>query len=395
MIPKGEKMKATFEKEALLLAITRSLGCVAEKMTSVIEGIYVNTVGQDKCQICAYDIEKGIKIEISAKVDEPGSFVINGAKLASIVKFMPGEVTLETGENNIITVSSGRSKFQLHYLPGSDFPKIPEFSPERHFSLPQKLLRKIINQTAFAISGDETRPALTGLYIEINPDKIKAVACDSFRLAVREVNAKTDIYSKTGEEELYFIIPGKTLSELSRLLEDKDDPIKFSLTRKHIIFSLKMKYGTEEKDTVMFSRLVDANYIEYERFIPKESKTFVEIERDALEDSLERASIVTEERIVGQAKSVVRFSFKDNVLGVSALSVSGNFFDEINIEKTGNDLEIGFPCKYLIEILRATDAGLLKLSLTSSYMIMVIEGANTEDSDSKFLYLALPVKLRD
>ena len=113
MIPKGEKMKATFEKEALLLAITRSLGCVAEKMTSVIEGIYVNTVGQDKCQICAYDIEKGIKIEISAKVDEPGSFVINGAKLASIVKFMPGEVTLETGENNIITVSSGRCKFQL------------------------------------------------------------------------------------------------------------------------------------------------------------------------------------------------------------------------------------------------------------------------------------------
>ena len=186
-------MKATFEKEALLLAITRSLGCVAEKMTSVIEGIYVNTVGQDRCQICAYDIEKGIKIEISAKVEESGSFVINGAKLASIVKFMPSEVTLETGENNIITVSSGRSKFQLHYLPGSDFPKIPEFSPERHFSLPQKLLRKIINQTAFAISGDETRPALTGLYIEINPDKIKAVACDSFRLAVREVNAKTDI----------------------------------------------------------------------------------------------------------------------------------------------------------------------------------------------------------
>jgi DNA polymerase-3 subunit beta len=187
----------------------------------------------------------------------------------------------------------------------------------------------------------------------------------------------------------------KTVAELSKLLEDKDEPIQFSLTRKHALFYFGMKCGSEDKEAVLFSRLIDVPYIEYRRFIPKESKTFVEIERDALEDSLERASIVTEERIVGQAKSVVRFSFKDNVPGVSALSVSGNFFDEINIEKTGNDLEIGFPCKYLIEILRATDAGLLKLSLTSSYMIMVIEGANTEDSDSKFLYLALPVKLRD
>ncbi|MBQ7291309.1 MAG: DNA polymerase III subunit beta [Clostridia bacterium] len=387
-------MKATFEKEALLLAITRSLGCVAEKMTSVIEGIYINMVGTDRCQVCAYDIEKGIKIEISAEVHDPGSLVINGAKLASIVKFMPAEVTLETGENNIITVSSGRSKFQLHYLPGSDFPKIPEFSPERHFTLPQRLLRKIINQTVFAISNDETRPALTGLYIEINSDKIKAVACDSFRLAVREVNIKTDIYSKTGEEELYFIIPGKTITELSRLLEDKEDPIKFSLTRKHIIFSLKMKYGAEEKDTVMFSRLVDANYIEYERFIPKESKTFVTVDRDALEDALERASLVTEDRAQGQVKSVVKFNFAENILHISAISINGKFFDEIPIEKTGGDLEIGFACKYLIEILRGTDQPVLKLSLTSSLMSMVIEG-ESEDGDTKFLYLALPMKMRD
>ena len=387
-------MKVTFEKDAFLLAITRSLGCVAEKMTSVIEGIYITTVGDDKCQICAYDIEKGIKIEISAKVLEQGSLVINGAKLASIVKFMPAEITLETGDNNIVTVASGRSKFQLHYLPGSDFPKIPEFSPERYFSISQKLLRKIINQTAFAISADETRPALTGLYIEINPDKIKAVACDSYRLAIREVNVKTDIFSKTGEEELYFIIPGKTLSELSRLLEDRDDPVKFSLTRKHIIFSLKMKYGTEEKDTVMFSRLVDANYIEYERFIPKESKTFVTIDRNALEDALERASLVTEDRIQGQVKSVVKFNFTENTLLISAVSINGKFFDEIPIEKKGGDIEIGFACKYLIEILRGTDQPVLKLSLTSSLMSMIIEGEN-EDEETKFLYLALPMKMRE
>ncbi len=387
-------MKATFEKEALLLAITRSLGCVAEKMTSVIEGIYINTVGDDRCQVCAYDIEKGIKIEISANVHEGGSLVINGSKLASIVKYMPAEVTLETGENNVVTVSSGRSKFQLHYLPGSDFPKIPEFSPERHFELPQNTLKKIINQTAFAISHDETRPALTGLYIEINSDKMKAVACDGYRLAVREIMMKTEIYSKTGEEELYFIIPGKTITELLRLLEDKDETIKFSLTRKHIIFSLKMKYGSEEKETVMFSRLVDANYIEYQRFYPKECKTFVTVERDALENALERASLVTEDRVQGQVKSAVKFNFTDGLLNVSAISINGKFFDEIPIEKSGADLVIGFPCKYLIEILRSTDQPVLKLSLTSALMSMLIEG-ESESGDSKFLYLALPMKMRE
>lgn len=387
-------MKATFEKEALLLAITRSLGCVAEKMTSVIEGIYINTVGDDRCQVCAYDIEKGIKIEISANVHEGGSLVINGSKLASIVKYMPAEVTLETGDNNVVTVSSGRSKFQLHYLPGSDFPKIPEFSPERHFELPQNTLKKIINQTAFAISHDETRPALTGLYIEINSDKMKAVACDGYRLAVREIMMKTEIYSKTGEEELYFIIPGKTITELLRLLEDKEETIKFSLTRKHIIFSLKMKYGSEEKETVMFSRLVDANYIEYQRFYPKECKTFVTVDRDALENALERASLVTEDRVQGQVKSAVKFNFTDGLLNVSAISINGKFFDEIPIEKNGADLVIGFPCKYLIEILRSTDQPVLKLSLTSALMSMLIEG-ESESGDSKFLYLALPMKMRE
>lgn len=385
-------MKATFEKEALLLAITRSLGCVAEKLTSVIEGIFINTVGDDRCQVCAYDIEKGIKTEISATVHESGSLVINGTKLASIVKMLPYEVTLTTDDNNIVTVSSGRSKFQLHYIPGNEFPKIPEFSPERNFTLSQKLLRKIINQTSFAISNDETRPALTGLYIEINSDKIKAVACDSFRLAVREIDVKTEIYSKTGEEELYFIIPGKTLTELLKLLEDKEDPIKFSLTRKHIIFSLKMKYGSEEKETVMFSRLVDSNYIEYERFIPKESKTVVRVERDPLEDALERASLVTEDRAQGQVKSVVKLNFTNGLLNISAISINGKFFDEIPIEKTGIDIDIGFACKYLIEILRGTDQPVLKLSLTSSLMSMVIEG-DSDEEDSKFLYLALPTKM--
>ena len=392
-------MKVTFKKDELLLAITKSLGCVStEKTINSIEGILITTIGEDKCQLCAYDLEKGIKIMIGAEVERGGMIVMNGNKLSSIVKYMPGNITIETNadeESGMATVSSGRSKFQIHYISGDTFPQMPELNPDRKFSLPQKLLKKLISQTIFAVSQDETRPALMGLYFEITEDSITVVGCDSYRVAIRENKIETNITTKGGETEISFIIPVKTVAELARLLEDKDDLIQFSLTRKHALFYFGMKCGAEDKDAILFSRLIDVPYIEYKRFIPKENKTFVEIDRDALEDSLERASIVTEEKVVGQAKSVVRLNFKDNVLGVSALSLSGNFFDEINIQKKGDDLEIGFPCKYLIEILRATDADMLKLSLTSSYMIMVIEGADAEENDAKFLYLALPVKLRD
>lgn len=396
---KGNSMKVTFKKDELLLAITKSLGCVSnEKTIGAIDGILITTYGEEKCQLCAYDLEKGIKIMIDAKVEKGGTLVVNGNKLSSIVKYMPADVTIETKddeESGMATVSSGRSKFQIHYISGDTFPSMPELNPDRRFALPQKLLKKVIAQTMFAVSQDETRPALMGLYFEITEENIVVVGCDSYRLAIRDIKIDTGITTKGGETEISFIIPGKTVAELQRLLEDKDDPIKFSLTRKHALFNFGMKCGSEEKDAVLFSRLIDVPYIEYRRFIPKESKTFVEIERASLENSLERASIVTEERVAGQAKSMVRFQFTEQMLGVSALSVSGNFFDELSIEKTGEDIEIYFPCKYLIEILRATDDDVLKFSLTSSYMSMIIEGATSTEDGSSFLYLALPVKVRD
>lgn len=149
-------MKITFQKEMLLLCIQRSLGCVSsEKTYGAIEGILLSSVGSDKCMICAYDLEKGVKTTIDAKVHEGGAAVINGAKLASVVKFMPSDITIETGDGNFATISSGRSKFQLHYLPGEEFPQIPEFSPERSFTVTQSKIKSMINRTAFAISHDE------------------------------------------------------------------------------------------------------------------------------------------------------------------------------------------------------------------------------------------------
>lgn len=389
-------MKAVFNRDSLLMAITKSLGCVSnDKTMGNVEGIYIGTQGSEECMICAYDYEKGMKTIIGAKVEAEGSMVINGSKLASVVKFMPSEITIETNDSGTATISSGKSKFQLYYINGENFPPIPELTPERFFTLPQYVLKKLISQTSFAISHDDLRPVLTGLYFEVSKDKVRCVACDSFRLAVRDVTIDTNLSSKTEEDEFKFIVPGKTVNELVRLLEDKDDEIKFSLTRKRVIFSLNMRYGEEERETILFSRLIDQMYLEYERFFPKESKTFVKVDREELENALERACLVTEDKIQGQAKTGVKLSFADQTLNINANSVNGRLFDEIQVEKEGPDILIGFDCKKLLDILVAADDDVIKLSLTSSLMSMVIEGADEEEKDTKFLYLAIPLKMRD
>ncbi len=388
-------MKVTFKKDELLAAITRSLGCVVSERThSAADGILLNTLSRDTCQITAYDFEKGIRTNIDAVAEEEGSMVVDGARFASIVKFMPGDVTVETSGNNVATITSGRSRFQINVFPGDEFQQMPIISPDRSFEIPQKVLKTLINQTSFAVSTDDSRPALTGLYFEVTADKIKAVACDTFCLAVRELDINTKIFSKSGEKQIGFIMPLRTINELLRLLEDTDEPVLFNLTRKNIIITFDFKVGREKRTNIIQSRLIDTLYIEYDRVIPKERKTLVTLSKTNLEEALSRASLVTEDKIAGQAKSIVKFNFNDNVLSLSTISINGKVYDEIPIEKEGPDMMIGFSCKYLLKILRGTDDEYLKLSLTSSLMSMVIEGAS-ENEKSRFLYLAMPIKMRE
>ena len=388
-------MKVTFKKEILSLCIQRSIGCIStEKTYDIIAGILINTVSPTKCQVSAYDMEKGIKTIIDAEVAEEGSIVINGNKLLSMVRLLTDDITIETNDQGVATISSGKSKFQLHYKPGDNFPNMPEFTPDRSFTIKQKDLKYMISKTVFAVGKDEEKIVMTGLCFEVKNNKVTVVGCDSYRLAIREKALETNIQTK-GEENLKFVVPGKTMTEIEKIIEDSDELIKFALTRRHIIFSFKLKYGNELKETVLFSRIIDENYIEYNRFFNIKYKTTVVLQRSQLEDSLEKAALIAEDKVVGQTKGNVKFEIKDDYLYISAQSVNGKVFDEIAINKDGEDMVIGFSCKYLLEILRATDVDNLKLSLISPLMNMKIENGDANSEEESFIYLALPVKMRD
>jgi DNA polymerase III subunit beta len=378
-------MKIIFDRNELTAALTPAMGCVSNKNTMAsIEGILIETE-DDRCLLSAYDLEKGVRITVPAKIMEEGCYIINAGKLNQIIRSMPeNNIEIEVDRRNITKISSGKSAFELHALKGEDFPNLPELSVEGGFNIKQGELRALIMQTLFAVAQNDQRPALNGAFFKIENNTITVVSCDSNRLAVKR--RICDIDRTDDDTALKFIIPGKTLGELVKIIGDNDEIITIRPSRKHVIFKIGELY--------FFSRLIDEEYIDYERFIPKNNKIFVKLYTEDLIKSLDRASLVTEDKNMGQTKSALRCSFEDSLLRLSSVSISGSFNDELIIEKEGGNIEIGFNCRYLLETLRSCGVDRIKLSLSTPLMSMIIEPAE-EKGEEDFTYLVLPVKMKD
>ena len=379
--------KIIFDKAALVSAILPALCAVSDRNTlTAIEGIYFETTEEGSCILCSYDMEKGIHEVVEAQVIEGGSFIVNAAKLSRMIRMMPQDtITIEVDDKYMCKITSGSSCFELHSLPGTDFPAIPVLQGNHSFKIAQGVLKRIISQVQFAIAQNDQRAALNGAFFEVSEGVLKLVACDGNKLAIRKTECEmNEIVSESGSLSLSFIVPGKTLSELLKLIGEQEEEITVALTRRHIIFFL-------DKLT-FFSRLIDTEYIDYQRFIRKESSISVYMSRDAFVSSLERAALVTEDRAMGQAKASVKCSFEDGVLNVFASNLSGSVHDHVPIEKEGEDLLIGFNNKYLLDALRACPEDNLKITLASALMSMQIEGTDPQGAD-QFLYMILPVKM--
>lgn len=385
-------MRITFERQTLIDAIDRSMCAVSDRNAiPVVEGIRFKTEKNGRCSLTTYDLEKGYYTELDCRVEEAGNYVINATKLFRIVKTMPDlYVTIEVSEKCAVTVTSGRSKFELHAMQGDAFPNLPAFRGDHGFVIESEVLKRIITQTSFAVaSSNESRVMLGGAYFTLNGDKMKVVSCDGNRLALREKVCKVENQNVDGSElELAFIVPGRTIGQLARLISDTET-VKVILARKHVIFSL-------ENET-FFSRLIDSEYIDYERVIPKKRETVVHISRQAMISSLERASLVTEDRTPGQAKAYVKASFEDDVLRLNSVSVNGSVYDEIPTTKEGADTVVGFNCRYLLDSLRACDTDEVELVLNgqlTSIVILPVYGEKEQDAGENFLYMVSPVRMK-
>ena len=383
-------MKIVFRRDVISAAVAPLMSGVSTKMTlAATEGILIEASLPNVCVMTTYDIEKGVRITIEADVIEAGSAIVSASKFNQIVRVMDGDITLTVDDRNCATIVSGRSSHTMTALPAKDFPEIPRLTSAQGFVAPQRVVRSMMAKCLYAMGVNDQRPVLNGLFFSVTGGKLHMVSCDSFKMATCATQA--DIYGLDADlavEDTRFILPNKSVGELYKLLNDKDEEATVTVytSRKNIIFVMG--------DLTFFSKLIEGEYIDYNRIILRNHRITVFADRETVISALEHAALITEEKVAGSVRSHVRLEVQGNILKISATSGTGSSYDEVAIGHEGDDLVIAFNNRYLIDSLRACSADRIKLSMSSPLSSINIEPSD-DDTDAEDLFMLLPVRMKD
>ena len=376
-------------RTATIEALSPMMCAVGKTQIPGTDGILFEAKAPNECVLTAYDTEKGVRRSIEATVESEGSYIIPAQKLVQTLKVMDGdEVTLEVDAKLIACISSGKSSHKMNAIRAEDFPTIPRLKTERGFEIGQSILKKMLGKVAFAMGTNDQRAVLNGCFFRVGDNKLHLVSCDTFKMARCTVETPvTDRSEVQATDAFSFIVPVKTVHELTRLLSDGEEEMtRIHLSRKFIVFEIG--------DLVFFSRLVDGEYIDYDRILMRTHRIFVEIDKAALVSALERAALVTEERIVGSVRAHVKLVFESGVLKVMATSAAGSTYDEIDVKQEGDDLLIAFNNRFLIDTVRACESETLKLSMSTATTSINIEPIEAEEG-SDDIFMLLPVRIKE
>lgn len=387
-------MKIIFNRKLLCDVFPPLMCAVSNKSTlSAIEGVLIEAqdVNSGGCILTTYDTDKGIRLNVDATIYKPGRYIINAQKFSQIIRVMNGEeIELTVDEKNVVKIVSEKSTYKMSALDGDSFPTLPEIAHEKGFMIEQALLRRMLSKISHAMAVDETRQIFNGCNFKVEGDTLTLVSCDGVNLA--RCIRKTNIQNKNADGSplnYSFIVPVKTVNELSKLLSDNEEGGEMTeiyVTRKNIVFIIG--------GITFFSRLIDGEYIDYNRIILKNHKISAVINKNDLLAALERAALVTEERIAGSVRSNVKLDFTGDILKIMAASSSGSTYDELSTEHIGDDILIAFNNKFLINGIRACGGDNLKLSLSSPLTSMNIEPLVQEENSDE-LFFMLPVKMKE
>lgn len=384
-------MKIIFKRNTIINATTPLMCAVSGRSTlSATDGILIEAKYPDTCVLTTYDLDKGVRITIEATVIEEGKFIVNAQKFYQTIKVMTGdEITLTVDSKLSACITCGKSSHKMIALSGDDFPMIPDLVSDRSFIISQAVVKKMINQVSFSMGVNDQRAVLNGCFFKITDDSIMLVSCDSFKLA--KTATVTELQNKNTNNDAHlnfsFIVPAKTVTEIARLLSDDEESLtQIFITRKHIVFLIG--------EIILFSRLVDGDYIDYDRIIIKNHKLNIVLDRQELIYALERAALVTEERIAGSVRSHVKLDLSDGLLKISAVSSAGSTYDELEVEQNGDNIVIAFNNRFLIDSIRACEGEKIRISMSSSLTSINIEPVETEDGKEE-IFMLLPVRMKD
>jgi len=376
-------MKFEVMRDSLLEGLSDVIKAVSSKTTIPIltglkleitnKGLYITGSDSDITIQTFIPVEKNGEQVIS--ITKPGSIVLKARVFNEIVRKLPtNNVEIEVTNQFQTHIRSGKSEFNLIGLDASEYPMLPEIEEERQFFIPSDLLKSIIKETVFAVSTSESRPVLTGVNWQVKDGELHCIATDSHRLAKRKTAIKD-----LPEEEYSIVIPGKSLNELNKILEETSSEVAIVMTQQQVLF----KTG----NVLFYSRLLEGNYPDTSRLIPNESKTTILVNSKSLLQAIDRASLLARE----ERNNVVRFSTLGNgFIEVSSNSPEiGNVEEQIQAEEIdGEELKISFSAKYMMDALKAIDGQDVKILFTGAMRPFILKSVH----DDSILQLILPVR---
>ena len=367
-------MKFSCEKVLLQSAIAVTSRAVAQKSSiPALEGLLLHV--DSGLTVSGYNMQTGIRTKVSADVVSGGDIVLNARLFGDIIRRMPDDmVTVSVDDRQTVHLSCGDANFDILGLSAADYPDLPEVEDEYAMSIQQKTLRAMIEEVAFAVSTNESRPVHTGALFEISDAGLTMVAVDGFRLAVRREkleNMEGGAFS--------FVAPGSALSEVKGICADTEDLATVTLGRRHILF--------EVGDTELICRRLEGEFLDYKNAIPRKNPITLIANTKSLIESIDRVSVVISDKL----KSPVRCLFECDKVTLTAKTGNGESRDVCRLSGDGGGLEIGFNNRYLMEALRYAPADTVKIELNTGVSPAVIVPVEGEEN---FLYMVLPVRLK-
>ena len=366
-------MKLTIGQEEFIKGLQAVQNVVSTRTTlPILSNVLLNAVG-DRLTLTATDLDVTISKTVEAKVEIDGSFTMPVKKLLSIAREVGGsQIEMDVSKNQC-SIKSGTSAYRVNGLPAEEFPPIPNFSGQTTIQMPQDTVKTMLRRTSFAVSTDENRYVLNGLYLSFKENKLTMVATDGRRLALAEEDVELQ-----DDNPLEVIVPTKAIQELSRLLGDKGD-VEIQITENQVSFGLKENDGT---GSLIVSKLVEGAYPNYKQVIPAESKHRVTLDKEELFHALRRAEIMTSEKA-----NSVKLTFSENNLTFTANSPEvGESRETMAIKYDGEETSIAFNPQFFIDPLKALDEDEVYFEFTDQLSPGVVK------VNHPFLYVIMPMR---
>ncbi|MBQ4261822.1 MAG: DNA polymerase III subunit beta [Ruminococcus sp.] len=364
-------MKISCLRTDLQSAVSIVSRAVATKSTiPAMEGVLIKAYS-DKLNISGYNLEIGITTEIEATIAEEGEIVISAKLFLDIVRNLPEEIlTVETDDKLTVYINCGDADYKIMGMSSMEYPDLPTFEQTDAITLGSKTLREMIRQTVYATSENMAKPIYTGSLFEIENSVLTIVAIDGYRMAIRRENVES-------QSSTSFVVPGKTQLEILKLLSDDEEPVDIIIGQRHITFKVK--------NYRVISRLLEGIFIDYKSTIPQTEKTEVVINTRRLINSVERMSLMNNDRM----QSPVRCKVLGDQIKFSCASAVGSANDSIRIPIIGEQVEIGFNNRYMLDALKNTDCDEVKIVLNGTISPIVIKPVQGDS----FLFIVVPMRL--